>query len=120
MFINFSNHPSDRWSEEQRFAAVELGGKIVDVPFPNIEPTALLDDVKRLALVYFDKIVDDNQDENYVIHVAGEMTFVYRFVSLCQSAGVLCVAATTERVVAENPDGSKTSTFRFVKFRPYF
>jgi hypothetical protein len=70
--------------------------------------------------VYLDKIVNDNQGENYVIHVAGEVTFVHHFVLLCQSAGVLCVAATTERVVVENPDGSKTSTFRFVKFRPYF
>jgi len=120
MFINFSNHPSDRWSAEQRDAAVELGGNIVDVPFPNIDPASSLDDVKRTALAYLDKIVNDTSEENYVIHVAGEMTFVYCFVSLCQSAGVLCVAATTERVVEENPDGSKTSKFRFVKFRPYF
>ena len=121
MFINFSNHPSDRWSEEQRAAAKELGGDIVDVSFPNIEPASSLEDVKRLALEYFDRIVEDSPDDNHdVIHVMGEMTFVFCFVGLCKSAGIPCVAATTKRVAVENPDGSKTSVFEFVQFRPYF
>ena len=37
MFINFSNHPSVRWSAEQTAAAIEFGD-IVDVPFPDVLP----------------------------------------------------------------------------------
>lgn len=39
---------------------------------------------------------------------------------LLEKRGILCVASTTERIVTENPDGSKTTVFRFIQFRPYF
>ena len=35
MFINFSNHPSVRWSAEQTAAAMKFGD-FVDVPFPDV------------------------------------------------------------------------------------
>ena len=35
MFLNFSNHPSDRWNKAQRQAA-ERYGEIRDVPFPDV------------------------------------------------------------------------------------
>jgi len=121
MFINFSNHPADKWSPEQRHAAESLAGRIVDVSFPNIDPASSSEDVKRLALEYFDRIVEDSPDNNHdVIHVAGEMTFVYHFVKLCERSGIPCVAATTERMVKENPDGTKTVAFEFKQFRSYF
>ncbi len=39
---------------------------------------------------------------------------------LLEKLGILCVASTTERIVTDNPDGSKTTVFMFVQFRPYF
>ena len=36
IFVNCSNHPSNRWSETQTKAAEEYG-KIIDVPFPVVE-----------------------------------------------------------------------------------
>ena len=116
MFINLSNHPADRWSAEQRDAAQALGGEIVDVPFPNIDPNASHKDVNDLARKIFDQIVNDA----VAVHVAGESTFVYTFVRMCQSVGIPCFAATTERMVVENPDGTKTVAFEFKQFRPYF
>jgi hypothetical protein len=51
------------------------------------------------------------------------MTFVYQFVKLATAgatgAGLRCVASTTERRAVDHPDGSKTSEFRFVRFREY-
>ena len=116
MFINLSNHPSDRWSEDQRKAAHSLAGYIQDLPFPQIDPNASRKDVERLALEYFEKI------KKYAcpVHVMGESTFVYHFVKLCEQDGIPCYASTTKRVAMENPDGSKTSVFEFVQFRRYF
>lgn len=37
MFINFTNHSSEKWSGEQRMAA-ERYGEIVDIPFPSVPP----------------------------------------------------------------------------------
>jgi len=34
--INHTNHPSSKWSEKQK----EGFDKIIDLPFPNISPTA--------------------------------------------------------------------------------
>lgn len=49
----------------------------------------------------------------------GEMTFVYQFVKRMSALGVLCVAATTERLVEETNHGEKYAQFRFIKFRTY-
>lgn len=59
------------------------------------------------------------QHPAHAIHVMGEMTFVYQFVKLATAAGLRCVASTTERRAVDHPDGSKTSEFRFVRFRDY-
>lgn len=55
----------------------------------------------------------------FAIHVMGEMPFVYQFVKLATAAGLCCVASTTERTAVDHPDGSKTSEFRFIRFREY-
>ncbi len=38
-FLNISNHPSDKWTEKQLNSALELADQIIDLPFPNINPT---------------------------------------------------------------------------------
>jgi hypothetical protein len=50
----------------------------------------------------------------------GEFTFTYQFVKEMEKRNIPCVASTTERIVTDNPDGSKTTVFKFVQFRPYF
>ncbi len=130
MFINLTNHPSSKWGEEQLKAAAEYGN-IVDIPFPQVSPDADRLEVSRIATETIDKIrehvtlydqlpLDAELDRSHALHIMGEMTLVYKVVSRISDIfpGVV-VASTTERISVDNPDGTKTSRFRFVRFRPY-
>jgi hypothetical protein len=116
MLVNLSNHPSGFWSEEQLAAARQFGD-IVDVPFPNIDPSSSSSTVHSIA----DKAAGDitAMAEDIVVHVMGEMTFTYAVVSRLKALGIHCIASTTERKTTFNPDGTKVSEFQFVKFREY-
>ena len=57
MFINLTNHPSDKWSESQRKAAEEYG-EIVDIGFPDIDSKMSSEEVKRFAMDYVKKIME--------------------------------------------------------------
>lgn len=116
MFINLSNHPSDGWSEEQ-LAATQQYGEVVDIHFPNIEPSFTSSMVNSLADITVDTITALGKD--MVVHIMGEMTFTYAVVSRLKAMGIRCVASTTERNTIMTPDGKKISEFRFVQFREY-
>jgi hypothetical protein len=50
----------------------------------------------------------------------GEMTFTCTLVQLLHRKGILCLAATSHRMVEEDPaSGKKIAYFRFERFRPY-
>lgn len=49
MFLNINDRPSNRWLAEQREAALQLGGSIRDIAFPDVLVEAALGDVIRLA-----------------------------------------------------------------------
>ncbi len=126
MFINFTNHPSGAWSEEQ-LAAARQYGEIYDLPFPVVEPEATEEDIEAMAAAYF-KVVrrmiqDAEQTGNsslpHVVHIMGEMTLTFSVVSRLKQEGITCVASTTRREVSTLPDGSKVSTFKFVRLRKY-
>ncbi|MGH7453274.1 MAG: CRISPR-associated protein [bacterium] len=129
MLLNLSNHAANKWSAEQLHAAEQRFGAVHDVPFPVIDPKADLETITELAHDYVRKCHDILNDaairnpqsaiEKSAIHVMGEMAFVYQFVKLATAAGLRCVASTTERLAVDHPDGSKTSEFRFVRFREY-
>lgn len=118
-FVNISNHHSSKWSKEQKDAA-QVFGEIIDIPFPNINPS--LD--KKGICSECDSLIHEifeitKGDTNSVIHVMGEMTFTYNLISKLKKIGYTCLASTTKRIVQNNPDGSKTAFFEFVQFRPY-
>lgn len=115
MFINLSNHPSKNWSEEQLTAAKSFG-EIKDIVFPNVSPAASESAVEKLA---FDTVESFPLSEDLTVHVMGEMTLTYAIVSILKARGIRCVASTTERIVTDNPDGTKTTAFKFFKFREY-
>jgi hypothetical protein len=139
MLINVSNHASTRWSLAQKTAAERLFGEIRDLPFPAIDPQADLKSIIAIAQEYVQKcqnliphLRDDERhrsvslsltssgaEQASAVHVMGEMTFVYQFVKLATEAGLACVASTTERIATDHPNGTKTSEFRFVRFREY-
>lgn len=120
MFINFSNHSSDHWGVKQLDAA-HVYGEIMDIPFPNIDPSSdeqqILDEAEDLA----ERICSMKP---LAVLVQGEMSFCYAAVSALKSRGIKVLCATTERKavtsVNEQGDTVKTATFCFVRFREYF
>ena len=115
MLLNLSNHPSDRWPDAQRRAATDLYGSIHDLPFPNVPPAATTDEVRALVEAYEARILSLDPT---AVHLMGEMTFTFALVQRLQAIGIPCIASTTERI-AEERDGQKVVTFRFVQFRGY-
>lgn len=118
MFINLSNHHSSRWSAEQTEAA-RVFGEIIDMPFPIVNPDGDEDYITALADEYCRKIKEKAAGQSVMVHLMGEMTLTFALVKRLQVEGIACVAATTERIITELPDGRKESVFRFVRFRKY-
>lgn len=116
MFINLTNHPSEGWSDEQ-LAAAHKYGEIMDIHFPNIEPSFTSSMVNSLAENTIEVILTMGRD--IVVHAMGEMTFTYAVVSRLKAMNIKCVASTTERNTVITPDGKKVSEFKFVQFREY-
>ena len=116
MFINLSNHPSKGWDEDQ-LAAARQYGKIVDIHFPNIEPSFTSSMVNSLADITVETITAFGK--GITVHIMGEMTFTYALVSRLKALGITCLASTTERNTAIMPDGKKVSEFKFIQFREY-
>ena len=119
MVINLSNHPSVKWSPEQRAAAQTQFGGVEDMPFPNVPPDADAEEVKHLARLYFEKITQKSNNQMIMVHLMGEMTFVVALVHLLQKAKIRIVCSTTKRLVLEEKEGMKTAKFQFVQFRDY-
>lgn len=118
LFLNLSNHSSDKWSKAQLDAA-RAYGEVVDMPFPEIDPGATTEEIHRLAEEYAEEITSSYLDRDLTIHLMGEMTFTFRLVTLLLARGVSCVASTTQRKTSELPDGKKESIFEFKEFREY-
>jgi len=129
-FINISNHPSDKWSKEQREAALALtkDNLIIDIQFPNVPADMGEEHLHWLAIDISDKIekmlpmIDHLLD---AFMVQGEMTLTYQLIRMLNShfPGVPCVAACSERNTEEtvNREGDvvKVSIFKFIQFRRY-
>lgn len=121
MFLNFTNHPSSNWSEDQKRVAEKEYGKIMDLSFPNIAPDWTWEQVKDLAEKYVEDIAGRNPK---AVLCQGEFTFAYQVIKRLKEKGILVVAATSERCVVEEYDPEKAATikktcFKFVRFREY-
>ncbi|WP_025884140.1 TIGR02221 family CRISPR-associated protein [Porphyromonas uenonis] len=118
LFLNLSNHSSDKWGEAQLDAA-KAYGKVVDMPFPEIDPGATTEEIYILAEEYAEEITSRYPDRDLTVHIMGEMTFCFRLVTLLHARGVRCVASTTQRKTSELEGGKKESIFEFQEFREY-
>jgi hypothetical protein len=118
-FINFTNHPSERWLPEQ-LAAAKAYGKIVDLPFPDVDPCGDEEYIRRLAGEYNEMIV---KHRPAAVLCQGEMTLAFAVAARLVEAGTVVLAACSERVASEiiGGDGQvvKTAEFRFTRFRRY-
>ncbi len=119
MLLNLSNHPSEKWSDQQRDIALKAFGNIEDIAFPNVDPETGLEGVQQLAKSFFEVIQKKAEKEKVTVHLMGEMTFTYTLVKMLELAGITCVASTTKRIATEK-EGKKVTIFEFKGFRPYF
>lgn len=119
IFINHTNHPSGRWSEEQKTAA-QFYGEVLDIPFPAVGAEATSEEVAAQVEGNLKAIL---APKPVAVLCQGEFTYTFALVERLKSLGVKVVAATSERVATTEilPDGStrQVSTFRFVQFREY-
>jgi len=119
MLLNLSNHPSEKWGQQQKDAAIIQFGGVLDMPFPLIDPIATLEEVQILAEEMLE-MIHAKQLPALSVHVMGEFTFCYSLLKLLEQEGIGAYASTTKREVVVDEAGVKTSVFLFIKFRPYY
>lgn len=120
-FINVSNHPASKWSEEQLLAVKQLGADtIIDLGFPQVDPNLDTTQLKVLSLNLYSNIVSYLADcDKIIVHIMGELGLTtYTVEMLKRNPNIIVVHSTTERIVVEE-NGVKTSYFKFVRFREY-
>lgn len=122
MFINYTNHPSTLWGDEQKKQAM-MYGRIVDIPFPDISPQIEKDEIYNLAGSECRRLLSLLQEEkNSAVLCQGEFTFTYLMVKFLQEKRIKVLSAVSERKVREISDGNivrKESEFCFRGFREY-
>lgn len=114
IFVNLSNHPSEKWGPSQKKEA-EKYGKIVDYAFPMVDATASEEEIEKMA----DRIKEDI----VCMHPAavlcqGEYTLCSAIIRRLLDEGISVLAGCSERMVVEIGD-KKTSIYRFARFRKY-
>jgi hypothetical protein len=124
-FINYSNHPYNTWSPEQRAAATANYSKVIDRAFPHIDPKMPINKMGDLLGREYEALIDlinehSIEGEDYcAVHIMGEQSFCYNMVELLHEQGIRCYVSTTERISEDKGDGQKTTTFKFCQFRAY-
>ncbi|MBE7038340.1 MAG: hypothetical protein E7404_05520 [Ruminococcaceae bacterium] len=116
MFVNFSNHPSEKWEEKQINKALEFG-KITDIPFPDVSPEMSEDEIDDIAKDIVEKIVSLNPK---AVMCQGEYTLSFNVSLRLLKKGINVVCACSERCTIETQSGKnnmRNSLFSFVKFR---
>ena len=119
IFVNHTNHPSDKWSVAQKLAA-EKFGRIIDLPFPDIPPNFDTVEVHELVMKNLREIIKLSP---VAVLCQGEFNYTVAMVEELKKIDIEVMAATSERVVSviQESDGStkRVSIFNFVRFRPY-
>ena len=119
MMLNFTNHPYSIWSEAQKEAAARYG-EVVDMPYPEIDPSMSTTELRKMVEDYAARIEATKAE---VVMAAGEFTFLFMLVDKLLEDGVNVVCSCSKRVTVETqlPDGTneKKSLFVFKSFRQY-
>ncbi|HIX63936.1 MAG TPA: hypothetical protein H9852_05865 [Candidatus Mediterraneibacter colneyensis] len=118
VFVNCSNHPSDRWGAFQMREA-EKYGTVADVRFPAVDPSMTEEEIAELAEQTCREILSCDPE---TVMCQGEFTLTYAIVRRLREQGVRVVAACSRRMTKERTGsyGSKKEVyFRFEGFREY-
>lgn len=121
IFVNFSNHPSENWSNEQISAAKRIvsGGSIVDIAFPQVSGDADESEISRTADKYAKEIISLNPS---AVMCQGEFGICMEVVTILKNNGIKVLYSCSERKTVETVIDNrteKTSVFKFVRFREY-
>lgn len=121
IFVNFSNHPSKNWSNEQISAAKRIvsGGSIVDIAFPQVSGDADESEISRTADKYAKEIISLNPS---AVMCQGEFGICLEVVTTLKNNGIKVLYSCSERKTLETVIDNrteKTSVFKFVRFREY-
>ena len=112
MFLNFSNHASKNWSEEQSAAARKYG-EIVDFPFPQVDSKASTEEVRKLAHHCVEQMIQMHPE---CVLCQGEFCLSYQVINELKQAGISDRKA--EEIQVDHAT-RKVSYFVFVQFREY-
>lgn len=123
MFINYTNHTSEDWCEEQRKAAEEYG-KIVDLEFPKISPYMGVEELYQKADQECERILQQigTEKKGTAVLCQGECNLTYLMVQFLQKEHITVVSAVSERKATEKTENGvtkKESEFCFRGFRKY-
>lgn len=120
VFINFSNHPSSNWSENQKKAVYDqYQAQIIDIPFSQVSAFADEGEIRSLAEQCVETICNHNPK---AVMCQGEFGLTYQVITLLKRKGILTVYSCSERKTIEKKTDTgtvKTSEFCFVRFRKY-
>lgn len=118
-FVNCSNHPSSGWPRRQIIEASRYG-KIVDIPFPNVDWKMDDREIEELADQVTEKILKQNPN---AVMCMGEFALCFKIVQKLKEHGIRVLATCSERKSVEyiGEDGvvKKESIFQFNGFREY-
>ena len=119
LFLNFTNHPYENWSDEQKKAAQKIG-EVKDLPFPTISPYLSADQIVELANSNIEKIVEMSP---CCVLCQGESVFSALMAFILTSKNIKTVSAVSVRSALEYQDENgrtvKKSIFEFCGFREY-
>ena len=119
MFVNFTNHSSEKWSAKQLKAAKQYGD-IFDIPFPSVSADGDEDYIMELTNKYITEITVLRPT---AVLCQGEMSLSYAVVSSLIEKGILVLVACSKREAVESVRGNgcttKSSMFIFTRFRKY-
>lgn len=122
MLINYTNHPSELWSENQKRVAIEKYEEIVDIPFCSVNPNWTEEEVYEMACKEYEKILGKIGNKKCVVLCQGEFSLSFLLIKFLMWKGIEVVSAVSNRVVEEKiEDGvyKKMAVFEFQGFRPY-
>lgn len=114
VFVNFTNHPSEKWELKQKDAAEEYG-RIIDVPFPMVSPSLDEKGIEELSAEYVNKIMNLRPT---AVLCQGEFNLCFSVITELKAKGITVLAACSRRMVEEN-ENIKSVKFEFERFRRY-
>lgn len=121
VFINLSNHPSQKWCQDQRNALDKLvpDAQIMDYPFPSVDSSLNEAQIIKLSEQMATEIVALKPT---AVMCQGEFGLTFCLVTMLKRMGIKTVYGCSERKTTERQTGNGTEkvvTFSFVKFREY-